>query len=238
MNSWTTSDGQVIHQILGGRCNGFLIAGRKGYLLVDPGSKIQWNSLRRRLAALGIYAETLRALILTHCHFDHAANAANIKSQFQTCLIGHTSEADYLRRGDNPFPGGTTFITRLLAKVLLSKPLERFTRYQPVEPDVLVAERYDLQDLGFNGYLLHTPGHSPGSLSVILEDEIALVGDTLFGVFPEAVFPPYAENPRQMLASWEKLLDTGCALYLPGHGGARSRAVLRQQWEKHQSRRE
>jgi hydroxyacylglutathione hydrolase len=234
MNIWTTSGGQTIYQVSSGRCNSFLILHNDRYLLVDPGSKTQWKNLTKRLDELGVNEKALIALILTHSHFDHAENAANIKEKYQTDIIIHTDEADCLQRGDNPTAiQGTTFFTKLMTDVLPTERIFGYLRYKPADYDVLVNERYDLNNLGFDGYLIHTPGHSPGSMSVIIEAEIAIVGDTMFGVFNESVFPPWAAKPREMVKSWAKLLDTGCSIYLPAHGAGRSKELLQRQYDKY-----
>jgi len=74
--------------------------------------------------------------------------------------------------------------------------------------------------------LLHTPGHTPGSISVIIDNEIAIVGDTMFGVFWWSVYPPFASNPDKLIDSWEKLLETRCRIFLPSHGSANKRSLV------------
>ena len=63
--------------------------------------------------------------------------------------------------------------------------------YRSVDPDVEVDKTFCLNEFGIDAYIIHTPGHSPGSLSVVVDDEVALVGDTVFGVFRGSVFPPF-----------------------------------------------
>ncbi|MBP1668661.1 MAG: Zn-dependent hydrolase, partial [Bacteroidetes bacterium] len=101
--------------------------------------------------------------------------------------------------------------------------------YDPCKADLVIEERFDLNDLGFNAYILHTPGHTPGSISLIVDDEIALVGDCMFGVFRNSAFPPFALDSDQLIESWKKLLDTGCRLFLPSHGAQDSRNLV--QWD-------
>ncbi len=72
-------------------------------------------------------------------------------------------------------------------------------RYEPCGFDMLVDGMLDLKGMGMDAYIMHTPGHTSGSVSVIVEDEIALVGDTLFGVYKGSVFPPFAENADVMI---------------------------------------
>ena len=89
-----------------------------------------------------------------------------------------------------------------------------------------------LRALGFEATVLHTPGHSPGSASLIVDGQIALVGDTLLGTLPRSVFPPFADDPEEMIRSWGRLLRTGCTLFLPGHGWPITRDRLERQFKR------
>ena len=93
-------------------------------------------------------------------------------------------------------------------------------------------EKFDLEDYGFYAYILHTPGHSPGSLSVIIDEEVAFVGDTMFGIFKGSVFPPFAEDVNRMINSWGKLLKTGCSVFIPSHGSANNRSLVQKEYDK------
>lgn len=232
MKRWITHSGVEITQVFGGRSNVFL-AGRAGrQVLVDTSVGMAGPLLERRLTSLGIVPGGLAALVLTHAHFDHAANAARLQARFRAPVYVQRGEADFLRRGANPLPRGTVFAARLLADWLFAPLKDRF-RYPPCEPDQVVDDCFDLAWLGFPAVILPTPGHSPGSQSLILDNEIALVGDALFGVFPGSVWPPFGEDVAQMTASWKKLLDTGCTLFLPSHGRADSRALVEREYKKH-----
>ncbi|NLP11204.1 MBL fold metallo-hydrolase [bacterium] len=225
MKTWTTHSGQTIHRILERRCNCYLVAAGDRFLLVDAGRENRWSDLKNHLLQLGVTEGSLNALVLTHSHFDHAENAANLQRAFGAVVVIHCLEAAYLQQGKNPLIRGAFGLTRWLTDSL-QKPLSARFHYQPVEADILVDEKMDLQTLGCTGYVLHTPGHTAGSVSVIVDDEIALVGDTLSGVFPGTVFPPFLQDPGLLLHSWGKLLQTRCSLFLPAHGRPRSRALL------------
>ena len=233
MKQWTTKGGQVISRISHGMYNCFLVSCRGRHLLVDACRKGSWKNLCRELDEQGVSGGSLAGLVLTHTHYDHAENAAAIKERYNTKIIVHQKEADYVRKGENPVIHGTLPLTGWISDRLSHLYLSRFFRYRPVDGDLMIADRYDLSPLGFQGYLLATPGHSPGSLSVILENEIAIVGDALFGVFRGSVIPPFAADEKLMAASWGKLLKTGCFVYLPAHGTARDREVLERQYEKY-----
>jgi len=230
---WVTKNGYEIHQLLKGRSNSFLVIKGKKALLVDTGRKSKRRILVRRLDKFnGI---TITALILTHSHFDHAENAAYLKERYHLPIIIHKEEAQFLKQGENPSIRGAFFITRLLTSLWESKIKSHF-RYEPVEYDFLVEERFDLDNFGFNGYLLHTPGHSSGSMSLIVDNEVAIVGDAMFGVIKRMIYPPFAEDPDLMIKSWGKLLDAGCSIYFPAHGTQNSRKLMIDQFEKYRSR--
>jgi hydroxyacylglutathione hydrolase len=229
MKTWTTKIGTLVIRVLAGRSNAFLLTNGQKNLLIDTGPFYLWRLLRRHLDRLGV--RQIDALILTHAHMDHAENAHRIQEKYKAPVFIHRYEADYLASGENIIPQGTTVITRALTN-LLSGKMAPLLRYTACEPDVCIDDRFSLQDLGFNAYILHTPGHTPGSMSVIVDNEIAIVGDCQFGVFRGSVFPPYANDVRQMIDSWGKLLETSCSLFLPSHGSANSRHLVQREYDK------
>ncbi len=223
MRTWTTKSGYRITRILSGRSNVFLVTNGKTNFLIDTSVSRLWNKLQKRLIKAGV--NRIDYLILTHAHFDHAANANKIKEKYRATVIVQKSEADLLAKGENVIPQGTMLLTRPLVDLFGKRVFKQLT-YEPCQSDITVENRLGLTDLGINGYILHTPGHTHGSLSIVVDDEIALVGDTMFGVFKGSVFPPYAENAGVMIQSWGKLLDTNCRLFIPSHGTANSRSLV------------
>jgi hydroxyacylglutathione hydrolase len=229
MKTWKTKSGCEIIQLLTGRSNVFLLTHAGVNILVDTSVPRAWRKLQKRLQKAG--ADHLDYLILTHAHFDHAGNAKRIKEKFHAQVLIQKEEAAYLAQGDNIIPWGTTWITHPLMK-LLGRRLFPLFRYQPCAYDIVVDSRFDLNTFGISGYLLHTPGHTKGSMSVVVDDEVALAGDTLFGVVRGSVFPPYAEDVPEMIRSWGKLLQTGCSVFIPSHGTANTRITLQRNYNK------
>lgn len=232
MKLWTTKNGQKIYQILNGRSNAFLVSSGEKYILIDTGRKNKWKELKNKLDELGVNENSMAALILTHTHFDHAENAYNIKENYKTNLIVHKSEEGFIRNGSNPVIKGTNLATGSITRIL-GESLRKLYKYKSADCDIMVEDNFNLVDLGFEAYILHTPGHSIGSLSIIIDDEIAIVGDAMFGVFKNSVFPPYAEDSVTMIKSWKKLLNTGCSLFIPAHGTENSKELLQKEYEKY-----
>jgi hydroxyacylglutathione hydrolase len=229
MKTWTTKSGYRIIQILSGRSNVFLLTNGKINILIDTSMGRLWNKLQKRLEKSGI--AQIDYLILTHAHFDHAANANRIKIKYGASVIIHKDEANFLAKGDNIIPQGTTLLTRPLVN-LAGKRFFSLMEYEPCQCDISVDNSLDLTEMGINACIIHTPGHTCGSVSVIVENEIALVGDAMFGIFKGSVFPPYAEQPDVMVQSWGKLIQTGCRLFIPSHGTANSRSLVEEDYYK------
>lgn len=227
MKNWNTTGGYRILRLMGGRSNVFLLSDGKMNILVDTSVKRLRSRLFRRLDRLNV--TTIDFLILTHAHFDHAANAKAIKRKYQARVLVHREEAACLAAGNNIVPNGTLFFTKIMMN-LAGKRLFRRFNYEPCSPDVLVDSAFDLNQYGFNAHLVHNPGHTAGSMSLIVDNEIACVGDALFGVFPGSVFPPFAQDSKLLVKSWAILLDSGCRLFLPSHGKAVDRKLVQKEF--------
>ncbi len=225
----------MIYQVLGGRSNVFLLSRDDRCILVDTSSKHNWKNLEKKLNALPIFKGKLSALILTHVHYDHVENSARIREKYGVKIIVNEIESGLLESGRNAYLEGAVPVTKFIFHLLHGEKLWGKLKYEPCKFDIVVQNQYDLSGFGCNAYILHTPGHTDGSMSVVVDDEIAIVGDALFGVFRNSVFSPWAANADLMIKSWKILLDTGCKLFLPSHGRPRDRQTLAKQYEKYKS---
>jgi hydroxyacylglutathione hydrolase len=229
MKKWKTQSGYEIIRILLGRSNVFLLTNGEKNILIDTSVSRLWKRIQKRLNKSGI--NKIDYLILTHAHFDHAANANRIKNKFNAQVIVQREEADYLLKGDNVLPEGTTVFTKPLVNIFGKLFFSR-VKYEPCKYDILVDSLLDLKNFGFNAYLMHTPGHTIGSMSLIIDNEVAIVGDTMFGVFKWSVFPPYAQDKDLMVKSWGRLLETKCSVFLPSHGTSNTRLLVQKDYNK------
>jgi hydroxyacylglutathione hydrolase len=234
VNLWVTQGGQTVREVLNKRCNVYLISNDGRHLLVDCGRERRWKRLRRALERLDVCAPgRLSGLVLTHAHFDHAENAATVKAQFGAPIIVHESEAGHLERGESPPVRGSRGVMKFLLGLVAPEWTARLFSYRPAIPDIAVGDTYSLDALGFTGTLLHTPGHTAGSVSVIVDDEVAMVGDAMFGEWFGSIYPPFAVDPAEMVRSWGKLLGTGCSVFLPSHGTPRVRELVAREYERY-----
>lgn len=229
MKIWKTTSGYIIIKLLSGRSNVFLLSNGDKNIIIDTSPEGKWKKLNKRIKKLNI--NQIDYLILTHTHFDHAGNSARLKKAYNAKIFVHKSEASNLTKGENPEISGTNSFTNLMVK-LFGKMTLKFHRYEPCTFDFLVDTKYNLNEIGFNAYILHTPGHTEGSMSLIIDNEIAIVGDTMIGIFKKSVYPPFAQDPKELVKSWEILLKTDCNLFLPAHGNKKQREQLLNNYNK------
>ncbi len=225
VKSWKTENDYYIYRVLSGRSNAYLIARDNVHILVDNGMESAYPKLTAAIRSLPLSKTSIDYAVLTHTHFDHCQNTAILQKTNNCKVITGMKEKVSAETGIGTLPWGTTFPTKLISK--LGKHINpKFYSFKPFIPEITVSQHYSFKEIGSNIQIIATPGHSVGSVSVIVDDSIALVGDTLFGVFPNSVFPPYADDPITLVQSWATLLDTACQLFLPGHGGEIKRALL------------
>jgi glyoxylase-like metal-dependent hydrolase (beta-lactamase superfamily II) len=230
-NVWQTKQKIFIYRLLAGRSNVFLVKNDQVEILIDSSWKLARPRLKRALTKLNYSQEkSVCVLFLTHAHFDHAENAAWVQNEYHPHVIIHQSECDFLKAGRNSKIAGSNKFIRRLFPSLIQNWLNSTYRYPITKPEITFTERLELQDFGMDATILHTPGHTQGSSSLIINDEIAIVGDAMHGVFPNTAFPPFAVDNDQLIASWGKLLKTRCRLFLPSHGNALQRERIEQEY--------
>ncbi len=198
--------------------SGFLLYNHETCVLVDAGLKHTTSQLAKALGDINRKLADIQLIILTHTHFDHAGGASQIRGETGAPIAVHRSEADFLRKGRAPFPDGTRWKGKLI--VLAGRIFaRRMEAYPPVEPDILIDDSLDLAPYGIPGIARHTPGHTKGSVSVLLESGEALVGDNMLGLSFKHHFPPFANDNAGVLKSWQIYIDEGMHTLMPAHGG-------------------
>ncbi|SIR17841.1 MBL fold metallo-hydrolase [Halanaerobium kushneri] len=205
----------VIQQIEMGKANSYLIEAKNGYILVDAGMPDQVDIVSRFLSKKNADLEDIILIIITHVHYDHVGSLAALKEKTNAEVLVHKKEKELLENGKTEFPEGTVFISKIISKLsnLISE-----SKFKAVTPDITVDDYYDLKQYGIKGEIIHTPGHTGGSISVIINGEDIICGDTLFNFMPHSVYPPFANNKDELIESWQKIKSYNCKRFYPGHG--------------------
>lgn len=231
MKSWKTDSGYEIFRVLSGRSNSYFISASSHNILVDTGTDAAFFKLKAGINSLYLPHTEISFLILTYMHFDHCQNAAKIKEE-ENCKIVISKKGKVpAEQGYSKLPKGVLLITKpitLLGNLIGKK---RFG-FKSFCADIFVEDEFDFINYDLKIRLIKTAGHSFDSISVIVDNDIAIVGDAMFGIFKNSVLPPFADSPAEMVVSWKKLLDTGSNIYLPGHGREIKRELLQKKYDK------
>lgn len=232
MREWKTKHEIMIYQVLSGRSNSYLIMEKNCNILVDTGKSSAFSTLSKNIRSLGLAINDISYLILTHTHFDHCRSSKRIKEKSNCKIITSEKSPKYLKVGYTPVSNGTLHLTRIISKIGNKIGKKRFG-YPIFEADIIVHSKKKFFLLIDTLKIIQTPGHSEDSISIIVDDEIAIVGDVLFGIIKNSIFPPFADDIKEMFQSWSSLISTNCKLFLPGHGTQINLKSLKKEYEKH-----
>ncbi|MGP3779553.1 MBL fold metallo-hydrolase [Halanaerobium saccharolyticum] len=206
---------EIIKQIDMGKSNAYLIEAEKGYILVDAGMPDKVGEIKKVLAEEDAALEDIILIIITHVHYDHVGSLSALQKKTKAKILVHENEKDFLEKGKTNFPEGTVFISKLISKL---SNLFSEGKFKAVSPDIIINDNYDLKQYGIDGEVIETPGHTRGSISIIINGENIICGDTLFNFMPHSVYPPFANDKKQLIESWKKINDYNCQRFYPGHG--------------------
>ncbi len=171
-------------------------------VLIDSGSGRSFSQIVRNIEMLGFNPADVHYLILTHNHIDHIGSAPFFKKQYGTKILIHELDAGAVESGDSRKTAagwyGTTFPPTPVDQKLKG------------EHEVL---KFGTEDL----HCLHTPGHTPGSISIYLDRAGKRV---LFG---QDIHGPFHKDFDSDIKTWRKsmqaLLDLNADILCEGHFG-------------------
>ena len=220
-----------IKKISIGKSNCYFIIDRGKAWLVDAGVREDPSKILKTMEMHQLTPDKLDAVIVTHTHSDHVKGLAHLKSYTGAAVIVHQDEADFLKDGHTPIPAGTGPFSRFIVRIGRAASDASLAGYRSVTPDITINDRTDISSRGIPAYLLPTPGHTAGSISLIVEGTHAFVGDALFHLLPWKIYPPFANDQNTLIRSWKALLDTGCIWFYPTHGNRISRKLLERRYK-------
>ncbi len=192
----------------------------RGTVVVDPGGPPGGGAAVRRILPLLGIPPRLDLIVITHGQVDHRNAAAKLRDATGAPVAVHRADLPLLVAGPPIWPGGVTPWGRLLRAAL--DPLVSSITAEHLRADMLLDDQgLDLAAYGVPGRVLHTPGHTQGSVSVVLASGEAFVGDLAMNRLPLCWRPSlgiFAESPQQLRTSWQFLVGHGVRTVYPAHG--------------------
>ena len=227
-----------ITALKGGLTVQYLLPCTGGYLMVEAGDHREFPRFLSKLKKAGVDPREIRYLFLTHHHGDHAGFTASLREISDCRIIAHREAAPFMREGSISLAPGGGATTRLVKFIFsLGLRLNRAVKtgegnilveggFPPVEPqegDILVQgdDNEILRSLGVPGKIMHTPGHTPDSITLLLDDGSCFCGDaaTSFALWLGTRYCCfYITDMAANYQTWRKMLDAGARTIYPAHG--------------------
>lgn len=196
-----------------GSVNCYLVETTSGFLLFDTGGLNQRRTLEGELDRAGCQPGDLKLIVLTHGDFDHSSNAAYLREKFGTRIAMHRDDAGMVAKGDMSWnrKKGKFYLKWLAGPLIGFGRAERFT------PDIYLAEGDKLAEHGLDALVLSLPGHSLGSIGILLAGGELIGGDLLENTKGPRL-NSIIDDPVAAKASLEKLKGYAVKTVYPGHG--------------------
>jgi glyoxylase-like metal-dependent hydrolase (beta-lactamase superfamily II) len=205
-----------------GAVSAYLVNGPKP-ALIDCGYASTYENVLRGIAELGVMPTDIRYILPTHVHLDHAGAAGRLLKEMPNAqVVAHERGVPHLI--------DPTRLIESSTKVFGPMIMEMYGLPEPIPKDRTMAvgeeASLDLGD-GLEAMLIHTPGHAPHQISVVLEkpkaiftaDAVGIVYPGMRALIPTT--PPPSFNPTELVATIAAIRQTKPSELLVPHFGAR-----------------
>src|SRR3954449_9806617 len=219
-----------VHRVEDAYTNWYIVEAEDGLTVVDCGVPSSWDSLGAALAQLGRAPGDVRAVVLTHAHFDHVGFAERARRELGVPVYVHENDAPLTRhpwRYDHERPRAWYLATQFRALPIVARFLrDRAFWPQPIRAVTRYGDGADALPVPGAPRVVPTPGHTLGHCCLHLPDRDAVIaGDAI------VMLDPYTarEGPRLVAraatvdsqrnrATLDALAATEARVVLTGHG--------------------
>jgi glyoxylase-like metal-dependent hydrolase (beta-lactamase superfamily II) len=218
-----------IHRVEDAFTNWYIVEADDGLTIVDAGVPSSWESLQDALSELGRSGDDIRAVVLTHAHFDHVGFAERARKELGVPVHVHENDVPLTRhpwRYDHERPRSFYIATQPKALPIVTALL----KHRAFWPAPIGA----VQRYGDDGVLavpgrpaiVATPGHTLGHCALHFPDRDAvLAGDAIVMLDPytgrtgpRLVARAATVDSKRNHATLDALAVTGARHVLTGHG--------------------
>jgi hydroxyacylglutathione hydrolase len=202
-----TNEDSVVQAVGFGHANVFFIQTEHGQILVDTGMPGDPKTLDEVFATAGVDPSTIGLIVVTHGHMDHMGLTAYAKEITGAKVLCHQSLSGKLASGEIEDSVAQNMMGRFINFMAGIQEMTGGAGIDGVAPDILVDDSYDLSEYGLSGKVVHTPGHSQGSLSIVLDNGEALIGDMVRDEGDGEIGPGmFYEDKEALVASLEEVV--------------------------------
>lgn len=171
-------------------------------ILIDTGAGDSVDRIVSNIKGLGYLPDRLSTIILTHCHIDHVGGAGEFRKRYNAKVVIHEKDSLAVEKGDKRLTGASWYGVDL----------------KPLTVDVRLTKDEEWLRFKDKGLLcIHTPGHTPGSISVFieLEGQKVVFGQDIHGPF----LPEFGADLSAWQESMKRLLALNPDILCEGHFG-------------------
>jgi len=202
-----------IKTIAGKIANCYLVKTEGAFFMVDTGVSFSRGALKKTLTAAGCRPGSLKLVAITHADYDHTGSCVYLREKYGAKIAIHRNEAGAVETKNmlaNRKNKPAVFLKTMPA---LFRPLI----FRNFKPDIIVDDGDDLSQYGLDARVVHTPGHTTGSISILTAG-----GDLFCGDFLVNSGKPkknhLVDDMAAMDASVERLKTLNVKKVYPGHG--------------------
>jgi glyoxylase-like metal-dependent hydrolase (beta-lactamase superfamily II) len=219
-----------VHRVEEAYTNLYLVEDEGGVTVVDSGVPTAWAALLSALGTIGRSSDEVRALVLTHAHFDHLGFAERARSQLRVPVYVHEDDVPLTRHPlqyRHERPRSLYFATQVRALPIVAA-LVRARAFWPTP--VREVTRYTGGSLPVPGspQVVPTPGHTLGHCALHLPDrDVVIAGDAVVMLDPytaergpKIVAGAATADSERALRTLDALAETEASTVLTGHGEA------------------
>jgi glyoxylase-like metal-dependent hydrolase (beta-lactamase superfamily II) len=219
-----------IHRVEDAYTNWYLVEDDDGVTVVDAGVPTSWQSLISALGQIGRSKDDIRAVLLTHAHFDHIGFAERAREELGVPIHVHENDVPLTRHPlqySHERPRSLYFATQLRALPIVASLLGNRAFWPPPVAEVSTFSTA-APPLPGSPRLVPTPGHTLGHVAFDFPDRGAVIaGDAIVTLDPYTARPgprlvagAATADYERNLASLDALAATGARTVLTGHGPA------------------
>jgi hydroxyacylglutathione hydrolase len=197
------------------RVNVFLFRKKDGFLLIDTGMDQHWKQLESELISAGCSPGQLKLVVITHGDFDHTGNCAKLQEKYRAKIAMHQADSLMVEEGVMPKREIRSLIWKIF--MLIIKWRMRKLTFDKFKPDLFLQDGQTLEEYGFDGRIIHLPGHTKGSIAVLTRDGSLFIGD-IFVNTRKPDLSPFVDDFRELKKSVDKLRGLNIKMVYPSHG--------------------